>query len=207
MLRITPRRVCMLFGGAVTCYSANSSGMKVVMPQPVFTSCEEDKKSMDDCLNPACHSTMDLLKKFNMRTKKKKVPKVVENKSKEDTNPYCSGCPADKDVQGRGTWQLIHSIASLYPDVPTEEEERHMDSFLRSLSMVYPCPYCAHDFQDRIKNYPPRLESREALMVWCCQFHNHVNEKLGKPIFPCTVTELDLRWKDGRDECWEGKEE
>ena len=47
------------------------------------------------------------------------------------------------------------------------------------------------------------LESREALMRWCCEFHNHVNEKLGKPIFPCSADELDLRWRDGRDECWE----
>jgi hypothetical protein len=44
-------------------------------------------------------------------------------------------------------------------------------------------------------------------MMWCCEFHNHVNIKLGKPVFPCSVAELDLRWKDGRDECWEVKHE
>lgn len=53
----------------------------------------------------------------------------------------------------------------------------------------------------------PRLETREEFVLWCCELHNHVNEKLSKPVFPCRVSELDARWKDGRDECWEGKGE
>ena len=40
-------------------------------------------------------------------------------------------------------------------------------------------------------------------MMWCCWFHNEVNEVVHKPKFICSVEELDLRWKDGRDECWD----
>jgi hypothetical protein len=37
---------------------------------------------------------MDLLKKFNL--KKKKKPVGIE-KEKGTENPYCTGCPVDKD--------------------------------------------------------------------------------------------------------------
>jgi hypothetical protein len=123
-----------------------------------FTSHCDDKKvpnpTLDDCLNPACHSTMDLLKKFNM--KKRVAPKAV--KEPEEENPYCSGCPPDRDQLGRGTWDLIHTIAASYPEHPTPEQKKHTDMFLRSLSMVYPCPYCATHFQHTIEVSPPRYE-------------------------------------------------
>jgi hypothetical protein len=44
-------------------------------------------------------------------------------------------------------------------------------------------------------------------MLWCCELHNDVNAKLHKPAFVCSIKELDLRWRDGRDECWEGKQD
>lgn len=43
-------------------------------------------------------------------------------------------------------------------------------------------------------------------MLWCCAFHNKVNAHLGKPVFICNSAELDLRWKEGREECWGGEE-
>lgn len=51
------------------------------------------------------------------------------------------------------------------------------------------------------------VESREALMLWCCTFHNEVNVMIGKPEFVCTTEELDIRWKDGREECWEERDD
>lgn len=214
----------------------------------VISRCDDDRKistkssKLDDCLNPACHSTMDLLKKFNL--KKKLSPKVIQE-TKKETNSYNTGCPVDRDQLGRGTWDLIHTVAATYPEHPSKEEQQHIEMFLRSLSMVYPCPYCATHFQKKIAESPPRcmlylstkqqtfcfaiyiyiplnlsyvfffdilillftcsVESREALMRWCCSFHNEVNAMLGKPEFICTTDELDVRWKDGRDECWEEK--
>ena len=162
------RNSCVVIGAATATVAATATNrtpsFAPFSPYPRISLCEveksglsktKDSKSLDDCLNPACHSTMDLLKKFNMKTRKKKAP-IVPTTNESEPNPYCTGCPADKDVQGRGTWQLIHSIASTYPQVPTEAEKRHMDNFLHSLSMVYPCPYCAKDFQERIVLFPPR---------------------------------------------------
>lgn len=120
----------------------------------------DDRKTLnatklDDCFNPACHSTMDLLKKMNMN---KKLPKVINKKPKNESNPYCTGCPADKNQLGRGTWDLIHAIAATYPEKPSKDQQHHTDAFLRSLSMVYPCPYCATHFQKRIAASPPRYK-------------------------------------------------
>jgi hypothetical protein len=42
-------------------------------------------------------------------------------------------------------------------------------------------------------------------MKWCCALHNEVNVMTRKPTFPCSTAELDIRWKDGRAECWEVK--
>ena len=41
--------------------------------------------------------------------------------------------------------------------------------------------------------------SREALSLWFCEFHNSVNEKLGKEKFECTnvLERWRYGWKDG----------
>ncbi len=120
------------------------------------------KKAIDDCLNPACHSTMELLKKFNKR-KKTMTPKSVDddiiNKTHQQQRQhpsYCIGCPVDKEKLGRGTWDLIHTIAATYPENPSVEQMRNTELFFRTLSDVYPCPYCAADFQRSIQASPPR---------------------------------------------------
>jgi hypothetical protein len=39
-----------------------------------------------------------------------------------------------------------------------------------------------------------------------CEQHNQVNEKLGKPLFPCDLAVLDERWRASRRKsCWPGK--
>ena len=47
-------------------------------------------------------------------------------------------------------------------------------------------------------------ESRGSLAVWLCNRHNEVNEKLGKPLFPCVLKDLDERWRKGGKNCWHG---
>jgi FAD-linked sulfhydryl oxidase len=51
------------------------------------------------------------------------------------------------------------------------------------------------DFRENIQKYAIAAESREALCIWMCKQHNLVNEKLGKPLFPCEIKILDQRWK------------
>jgi len=55
----------------------------------------------------------------------------------------------------------------------------------------------------RLTDSSRRVESREALAVWLCKQHNVVNEKLGKPVFPCDFAALDRRWRTGAPGCFE----
>ena len=59
------------------------------------------------------------------------------------------------------------------------------------------------DFQTSIKRSPPDVTSRSSLSIWLCHQHNEVNSKLDKPAFDCNIHELNKRWKDGHNKCWE----
>jgi len=153
--------------------------------------------SKDDCLNPSCNSTKDMFKATMKMQSKRSAGKTIAS-----TAPRVVGCPADKDALGRGTWELIHTICANYPASPEEEDKRRVREFFESLAALYPCPYCAEDFQKNIKASPPRLDSKEALSVWACQQHNIVNRKLGKPVVACDVAALNERYRSGHPSCW-----
>lgn len=40
------------------------------------------------------------------------------------------------------------------------------------------------------------VSSRQRLLLWTCEAHNEVNQRNGKPLFPCTLKEMDKRWGD-----------
>ena len=35
-----------------------------------------------------------------------------------------------------------------------------------------------------------------------CERHNEVNNKLGKPLFPCTINRIEEKWLKGHVNCW-----
>ncbi|XP_058119956.1 FAD-linked sulfhydryl oxidase ALR [Anopheles ziemanni] len=104
-------------------------------------------------------------------------------------------CPIDKEQLGRYTWSLLHTVAAYYPTNPSEAEEKNVRTFFTSFSKLYPCEYCAKDFQQELKEIPPETKSQHALSQWLCRIHNRVNVKLGKPEFDCT--KVNERWRDG----------
>jgi FAD-linked sulfhydryl oxidase len=113
------------------------------------------------------------------------------------------GCPADRDELGAGTWALMHALAANYPDAPTPADQARAADFFNGLAALYPCPHCAEDFQTNMAASPPRVVTREALVLWVCEQHNLVNVKLGKPTMECTIPALDERYKTGHSSCWE----
>jgi FAD-linked sulfhydryl oxidase len=89
-----------------------------------------------------------------------------------------------------------------YPDQPTADDARQMAGFFATLGKFYPCTWCAADFQEQLEAKPVQAESRTDLCIWLCEQHNHVNTKLGKPIFECDMKSLDERWrKSSKSEC------
>lgn len=94
---------------------------------------------------------------------------------------------------GNAGWTTIHSFAAYYPDQPTETQQRSAKNLIDSFSELFPCRWCADDLKEHVSKFPVKTESRQAFSQWTCEAHNHVNEKLGKPIFDCSL--FDTLWR------------
>ncbi|XP_041987874.1 FAD-linked sulfhydryl oxidase ALR [Aricia agestis] len=104
-------------------------------------------------------------------------------------------CPLDKDELGRSTWGLLHTMASYFPEKPNNCQTEDVVQFFNIFAKFYPCEPCALDFQEDIKENPPKACTRDELAKWLCDRHNTVNKKLGKPLFDCS--KVHERWRDG----------
>lgn len=163
-------------------------------------------QKVDDCERPACEETVSALSQALSRISAEKtktagktaasVKDGVSSSSSPSSSPTSSlSCPPTKDVIGKSSWTLLHSMAAWYPERPTMDEKTKMGQLMEAISIFYPCTYCAQDFRENLKENPTKTESRQDLSLWVCEQHNLVNEKLGKPIFKCDVDLLDERWR------------
>ncbi|KAM0677704.1 Flavin-linked sulfhydryl oxidase of the mitochondrial IMS [Binucleata daphniae] len=98
---------------------------------------------------------------------------------------------------GRSTWTLLHTLASVYPGIPSEEHKKDVLRFIYLLSKLYPCGDCAQHFQKLLSNYPPKIGNHDEFVMWLCKAHNVVNKRLGKQEFDCT--RVEERWECGCD--------
>ena len=46
-----------------------------------------------------------------------------------------------------------------------------------------------------------RLKDRVVFILWCCEFHNYINDKLGKDQYTCDINTLEERWRYGSPAC------
>ncbi|EDO14939.1 hypothetical protein Kpol_385p8 [Vanderwaltozyma polyspora DSM 70294] len=106
--------------------------------------------------------------------------------------------PPDVNELGKSTWNFLHSMAAKYPVNPSSQQKSEMNQFFNIFSHIYPCNWCADDFEKYIRENAPRVNSRDELGRWLCDAHNQVNEKLGKEKFNCNL--WDKRWRTGWDE-------
>jgi len=56
-----------------------------------------------------------------------------------------------------------------YSNHPSPEVKQNMSDLLHAFAMMYPCKHCRLDFQEKIKEKPPRLDSREEFALWVCE--------------------------------------
>lgn len=124
-----------------------------------FSSCDgvsQRKVAKDprECANPVCS---DSLRAFQLASDSlASKPAKSPQKDSSLVVPTPVPCPLTKGELGEKTWSLLHTMAAYYPESPSKEQQEAMDSFLRALSLLYPCPYCAEDFAESIKASPPR---------------------------------------------------
>ena len=150
------------------------------------------------CEDPVCKSKMDMFSSAMKVHTKSAASSMVKSRKDDD---YLE-CPVDKDELGKQSWTLLHTMAAYFPEKPKAEQSLYAEVFLKSLAALYPCKVCAEHMRACISENPPDASSREALCLWLCQFHNQVNEVIGKPMFSCNIASLDKRWKHGKKECW-----
>jgi FAD-linked sulfhydryl oxidase len=138
--------------------------------------CAPRTKDPNDCPNPVCADKMDFFnaakKQFEQdKSKSSAQPKqsvpssssaipvpastpVTTEKSEKDLEDR--DCPMDRAELGRNTWSLLHSMAAFYPDNPQPSHQKHAINFIKALSVLYPCSFCAMEFRESIKQSPPK---------------------------------------------------
>lgn len=113
----------------------------------------------------------------------------------KDGLQICELNPESRGELGKGTWTLLHIMASTYPVNPSPEVKQDHRIFFQLLPRIYPCPDCRGHMRQMFHEFPPKLDSRHDFMHWLCEAHNMVNRRLNKPVFDCE--KLDERWDCG----------
>ncbi len=86
---------------------------------------------------------------------------------------------------GRATWRFLHTMMARFPEKPTQDERKTLETFMHLFSRLYPCGDCARHFRQILEEYPPQTSSRSGAAGWLCFVHNRVNRRLEKPEFDC----------------------
>jgi hypothetical protein len=90
-------------------------------------------------------------------------------------------------IWGPMGWMTLHSVATSYPEAPTESEKQLMSSWVEMFRDTITCPHCKHHFGEMLENYrrqfPGYLSSRHEFAMFSFRAHNAVNRRLKKPIY------------------------
>lgn len=97
-------------------------------------------------------------------------------------------------------WMTLHSVASLYPDKPSESERQLMTKWLDLFRDTITCPTCQGHFAEMLGNYratyPNMLYSRHEFMMFTFRAHNEVNKRLNKPVYSTVQACFDILRKN-----------
>jgi hypothetical protein len=84
-------------------------------------------------------------------------------------------------------WMTLHSVATCYPESPTQSEKDLMYSWLDMFRDTITCPHCRDHFAKMLVAYrtsfPSMLNSRQDFALFTFRAHNAVNRRLRKPLF------------------------
>lgn len=83
-------------------------------------------------------------------------------------------------------WSFLHILSISFPDHPTAEQKTHFRQCLQHLSQIMPCEQCRTHMTTYLETveWDTVLTSKETCMQFVWEFHNSVNQRLGKPFFP-----------------------
>ena len=89
-----------------------------------------------------------------------------------------------KSQWGPRLWEFLHACSFAFPDTPTEEQTKAFEKLLEALRVLLPCPKCREHYNNFIIEKPAPATCGTDLQKWLVDFHNDVNQRLGKPTVP-----------------------
>jgi hypothetical protein len=118
----------------------------------------------------------------NIQPEKPKVVSLkVSYKMLESANP---GSP---EVWGPAFWFSLHNGAARYPSKASPLWKQRMKSFIRGIPVMVPCEKCADHATAYIESRSDLdhvVENKDNLFKFFVDFHNFVNDRLGKARIP-----------------------
>lgn len=90
-------------------------------------------------------------------------------------------------VWGPLGWMTLHSVATCYPERPTQTERDLMYSWIDMFRDTITCPSCQAHFGNMLgiyrASFPNMLSSRQEFVMFTFRAHNAVNRRLNKPLY------------------------
>ena len=86
-------------------------------------------------------------------------------------------------VWGHHQWAMLHIMAETYPTKPSDVRKKSMHQYLSSMCLNLPCGGCAMHAVEYLRAHPPKLDSRDDLVLYIIDFHNDVNKRTGKKVY------------------------
>lgn len=103
-------------------------------------------------------------------------------------------------IWGPYIWKTIHFVAHGYPENPNDLDKETYANFYENIMKVLPCDKCSISSQEIFfnSNIYSSLNSKKDLIKWAYDFHDTVNNKLGKvsPSFEDYTNKITLSHKE-----------
>ena len=84
-------------------------------------------------------------------------------------------------------WATLHTVAALYPERPSEEEQSLLRQWITSFGTCITCPSCQGHFLQMVNTYSSRhpnwYTSRAEFTLFMLRAHNTVNRRSGKKVY------------------------
>jgi hypothetical protein len=123
----------------------------------------------------------------------KNIPSVPEKTTNNNThnthNTYNTYSKTDKknsdpEVFGPPLWFTFHNSSAYYPENASPIVAEKMKGFILGIPYMLPCPECASHasqyIEENLDNIEVFCSGREMLFAFFCDFHNYVNNRVGK---------------------------
>ena len=117
---------------------------------------------------------------------KKKMPVKLVQPNKNLSINWENALPKSSTSEfGPHYWYMLHTMALNYPNDTTDFIKEKMKCFVEALPYLLPCKDCSEHAKEFLFNHrndlQSALSSKESLFKFLWFFHNHVNDRLGKP--------------------------